>query len=106
MEENFVSQVFPSQEQWEKAKAQMQNGSGEQSGCCDNNLAGTATGGLGQAWGGTYPPLQPQHVCPACGYCPCCGRGRYVPNYPPPYWPLYVPYVGDYPNWPTTTVIY
>ena len=29
-----------------------------------------------------------QHVCPNCGYCPCCGRRNltvdpYVPYYPP-----------------------
>jgi hypothetical protein len=35
---------------------------------------------------------QPQHACPACGYCPCCGRGGgYVPNYPLPYVPPYIP---------------
>jgi hypothetical protein len=55
-----------------------------------------------------------QHVCPACGYCPCCGRRSltvdpYVPYYPPyaPIWitpttgPTYYPpnYVGDiFPN--------
>ena len=29
----------------------------------------------------TTPPVQ--HVCPACGYCPCCGRGTAAG----PYWP-------------------
>ena len=40
------------------------------------------------------------HVCPNCGYCPCCGRKNpTVPYYPP--WPGYPePYIGDYPIWP------
>lgn len=35
---------------------------------------------------GNYQSGQ-QHVCPACGYCPCCGRKNAVPvpSYPP--WP-------------------
>jgi hypothetical protein len=36
----------------------------------------------------------PQQPCPNCGYCPCCGRGRYgfvpyqpyYPPYPQPVW--------------------
>lgn len=39
-------------------------------------------------WGG---PMN-QKPCPACGYCPCCGRQAapvvpYVPVYPQPYYP-------------------
>jgi len=35
-----------------------------------------------------------EHVCPACGYCPCCGRRNltvdpYVPYYPP-YTPIWI----------------
>lgn len=31
---------------------------------------------------GTYQVPQPQHVCPACGYCPCCGRQTLQPYNP------------------------
>ena len=49
------------------------------------NSAGQ-TNQIGQAWGGTYTPPQPQHVCPACGYCPCCGRQTIQPHYTQPIW--------------------
>ena len=59
-----------------------------------------------------------QHVCPNCGYCPCCGRRNltvdpYVPYYPPytPIWivPHYTPsmfsgYIGDGPGYTSPTV--
>lgn len=37
-----------------------------------------------------------QHVCPNCGFCPCCGRrnGQYA--YPYPYTPYPYPYTGPY----------
>lgn len=42
---------------------------------------------------------QEQHVCPACGYCPCCGRRvtwpptyPMTPVYPPPSYPWYPAY--------------
>ena len=39
----------------------------------------------------------PQGPCPACGYCPCCGRGRpsgtYIPYVQPYVYPWY-----QYPN--------
>ena len=51
----------------------------------------TATGGW-QDTTGYQGGQQPQHVCPACGYCPCCGRGGTpVPYYPSPYVPPYQP---------------
>ncbi len=41
-----------------------------------------AQSGIGQAWGGLYPP------CPYCQpKCPCCGRPLGNWNYPQyPYW--------------------
>ena len=44
---------------------------------------GSAQAGLGQAWGGLYPP------CPYCQpKCPCCGRPLGNWNYPQyPYYP-------------------
>lgn len=48
-------------------------------------------------WTQPYP-THPGGGCPACGYCPHCGRGRYVSPYinPWPYTP--VPYVQPYAN--------
>ena len=37
-------------------------------------------------------------VCPSCGYCPHCGRGREVAPYNP--WYPY-PYIPTYPVQPT-----
>jgi len=60
----------------------------------------------GQAWGGIQPP-QPQHVCPACGHCPCCGRGGYQfqpwPGYPNPYIGDPIPYPWGGPWYGTNT---
>lgn len=31
-----------------------------------------------------------QHMCPNCGYCPCCGRANARPYFAPyPYWPYW-----------------
>lgn len=74
-------------------------GGGTTWGGLGDNQAGTSNE-LGQAWGGD-PNQQTQHVCPACGYCPCCGRSRYYPPLNPP-WPGYPhPYIGDIPSWYT-----
>jgi len=55
------------------------------------------SGQNGQNYAGS--PQQPQHVCPNCGYCPCCGRRD---QYAQP-WPSYpYPYIGDGIPWTTT----
>lgn len=74
----------------------------------DENLVGQASTDTQLSRGGE-PNQQTQHVCPNCGYCPCCGRinNPVVPYYPP--WPEYPqPYVGDWswatgPAWITRT---
>ena len=40
-----------------------------------------------------------QHVCPTCGYCPCCGRPTYNPWVPPGpgYYPP--PIIGGRPTY-------
>lgn len=105
--------------EWAKAQmatADAQTGSPNQQTSCSledyaKSLGGKATGGLagdsglaqlGQAWGGTYPPPVEPHPCPACGYCPHCGRGgTVVPHYPPS-----IPYYGPYypPVYPPYTI--
>lgn len=63
-----------------------------------DSQAGTAKE-LGQAWSGD-PNQQTQHVCSACGYCPCCGRGGYNP--PLPYYgPVWV---NPYPQTTIPTI--
>ena len=66
----------------------------------DENLVGQANMDTQLSRGGE-PNQQTQHVCPNCGYCPCCGRkSPAVPYYPP--WPGGAqPYIGDWPTWPT-----
>lgn len=52
--------------------------------------------------GGTPAPSSSPSVCPACGYCPHCGRGgaQTIPFYPQTPYPWWVPA----PN-PWTTII-
>ena len=51
--------------------------------------------------------IHTQSTCPACGYCPHCGRGYHQPYYPTyPYpSPYQPPYYPTYPTWvsPNTT---
>ena len=57
-------------------------------------------GAQGFAWGGD-PNQQTtlQHVCPACGPCPCCGRRNPYYPYPTyPVWPAYPMTPWDIPQ--------
>lgn len=51
---------------------------------------GSTTGGYVTAstTGVTQTIVPAQHPCPACGYCPHCGRGGHqtLPCYPIPVW--------------------
>jgi hypothetical protein len=71
-------------------------------GITDGDVQGTQGEQSTQNWTGdpNYAP-QPRHVCPNCGFCPCCGRRKYeVAPYPYPYAP-YQPWPS--PTWISTT---
>lgn len=61
-----------------------------------------ATSGLATL-SGSIGQIAPQHPCPSCGYCPCCGRRNAQPwGYPVPQ-PYYPTYPGVYPVWYDST---
>lgn len=72
----------------------------------DSNTSGSG------AWAQNHPTI-PLNVCPACGYCPSCGRGGhytapyyppYQPNYPyMPVWPWFPEYLPTYTTYGTAT---
>jgi hypothetical protein len=85
-----------------RAKAQMQAALDQQPGWSSGSQGcGTAQGG----GLGNYQVGQ-QHVCPACGYCPCCGRKNAVPVPSYPQWPGYPSPYDPIPFWPPYTPTY
>ena len=50
---------------------------------------------------GICAPQVPQHVCPNCGYCPCCGRRQEARPYDP-WYPWTQPSPWAQPYWVDT----
>ena len=79
----------------------------------ERNQAPTTEGDAQTSGGMVGGGSQTEHVCPACGYCPCCGRRNPQPFYPwypvypvNPVYPVYPypTYVGDVPGRNSWTV--